>query len=44
MFVSFGMESLIGVGVLVALYGAGQGVIAKTSAGKKDKEDEGEGL
>lgn len=43
-FVSFGMESLIGVGVLVALYGAGQGVIAKTSAGKKDKEDEGEGL
>ena len=43
-FVSFGIESLIGVGVLVALYGAGQGVIAKTSAGKKDKEDEGEGL
>ena len=43
-FVSFDIESLIGVGVLVALYGAGQGVIAKTSAGKKDKEDEGEGL
>lgn len=39
-FLSFNMKSLIGVAVLVSLYGAGQAVIAKTSAKKKDKDDD----
>lgn len=43
-FLSLSIESLIGVGVLVALYGAGQAVIAKTSAKKEDKNDDDRNL
>ena len=34
LFLSFGFDSLTGVGALVAIYGVGQAVIARTSVGK----------
>ena len=38
-FLSLGIEELTGIGILVALYGAGQGVIARTTQKKDDKDD-----
>lgn len=39
-FLSLGIEELTGIGILVALYGAGQGVIARTTQKKDDKDDD----
>ena len=41
MFLSFDVEELVGIGVLVALYGAGQAVIAYTTRKKNEAKDDG---
>ena len=35
-----GADPLVGIGWLVALFGVGQAVIAKTSASKRDKQSD----